>query len=191
MLSIFKHPNAQQLKQQVEDWYAEHRQHYEENVSRVGPSLHLLLRGYAEILTTYRWLPTGDVELELEWFGPAEAPVRIPETLYLTLLRGTIKDGKLPEVVTALPWPLRMVEQSDGIIPLAAVYVRTDAEANPATYLYWRTFMLTRRAWRWLSLRLLLTLGIWGLLDWRANCERRWRDVFGPQRKAITRWLTS
>lgn len=184
-------PNEQEIHDAIEAWLDRRNAlPKSEHVAYTTPNFQTALAGEAQILVTRTWLPTCEPVFAVEWFGPANAPVRLPEELCLTRLKGQFEGGVKPERITGLPWSLRLIDHSTLQIPPHLLYVRTDAEAGRLTYPFWRARIGARRAWQWFSIRALMTLGIWGALDFEVNCERRWRDAFGPQRRWLKRCLT-
>jgi len=112
---------------------------------------------YAKIKVTQHPEAFGVMRRTYAWEGPLTAPVLI--------------DGRYGAELSALPWPLRLIERNYAMD--AGIYIRTDVR-------WWRVTAARyalRKAWEWFTVRCVLTLYVWGLANPRTGGIPSWRDI--------------
>jgi hypothetical protein len=113
---------------------------------------------YAEILAHDHELPLERRYTTYEWKGKPSAPVII---------------GRWMEVKD-LPWKLRLIEKEPYWD--AGIYARTDGYLLLFAWLTAARYAL-RKAWQWVSYRLILTAMVWGLAYTPPWETPSWRDI--------------
>jgi hypothetical protein len=127
-------------------------------------------------------LPFGAMEFNFRLEGPAGAPVSINRRI-IKLLTGEMPI-QFPSKLDMRGIPLRLVGGSERVLFVsdAALYVRADGYRIFA----WRlsdALARIRRPLRWVNIRLILTLYVWGMADVRPGEIISWRCVRKSQGK--------
>lgn len=146
------------------------------------------IRG-AHIETTWKPLPFGGTEFEFSWVGPERGTVLIDR---LTIARINEEGGPLresfPATLDLRGIPLRLIPGSekeiDAFVRDAALYVRTDG-VNALSWFWHCASVRARRPLRWVYVRLILTMYVWGLADWQQAEVVSWRCVWRRWRRAV------
>lgn len=135
---------------------------------------------HAYVEVSLKSLPLGGTEFDFTWVGPEHASVLIDRLTIARIKGGGPLREEFPTTLDLRGIPLRLIPGSEqeivAFVRDAALYVRADG-ANALVWVWRSALLRARRPLRWVYVRLILTLYVWGLADWRKEEVITWRCV--------------